>query len=85
MIVPVKNNAEKVRIQNISEQLKGEINIKEVELLDDANSLLVKEIKPNFKALGPRFGKDLKAVIQAINALNPDQIQSELCLINVQK
>ena len=75
MIVPVKNNAEKVRIQNISEQLKGEINIKEVELLDDANSLLVKEIKPNFKALGPRFGKDLKAVIQAINALNPEQIQ----------
>jgi isoleucyl-tRNA synthetase len=75
MIVPVKNNTERKRIENISEQLKGEINIKEVELLDDANSLLIKEIKPNFKALGPRFGKDLKAVTQAIKKLSPEQIQ----------
>jgi isoleucyl-tRNA synthetase len=61
MIVPVKNSAERKRIENISQQLKGEINIKEVELLDDENSLLVKEIKPNFKTLGPRFGKDLSS------------------------
>ena len=75
MIVPVKNTAERNRIENISQQLKGEINIKEVELLDDANSLLVKEIKPNFKILGPRFGKDLKSVTQAIEELSPEQIQ----------
>ena len=75
MIVPVKNNTERKRIENISLQLKGEINIKEVELLDDANSLLVKEIKPNFKTLGPRFGKNLKAVTQAIKELSPAQIQ----------
>jgi isoleucyl-tRNA synthetase len=36
---------------------------------------LIKEIKPNFKALGPRFGKDLKAVTQAIKKLSPEQIQ----------
>jgi len=75
MIVPVKNSAERKRIENISQQLKGEINIKEVELLDDENSLLVKEIKPNFKTLGPRFGKDLKFVTQAIQNLSPEQIQ----------
>jgi isoleucyl-tRNA synthetase len=75
MIVPVKNSAERKRIKNISQQLKGEINIKEVELLDDENSLLVKEIKPNFKTLGPRFGKDLRSITQAIQNLSPKQIQ----------
>ena len=75
IMIPVKNSEERRRIENISQQLKGEINIKEIVLLDDANSLLVKEIKPNFKTLGPRFGKDLKAVTQAIQNLNPEQIQ----------
>ena len=75
MIVPIKNLTERKRIENITQQLKVEINIKEVELLDDANSLLVKEIKPNFKILGPRFGKDLKEVNQAIKKLSAEQIQ----------
>ena len=75
MIVPVKNLTERKRIENITQQLKVEINIKEVELLDDANSLLVKEIKPNFKTLGPRYGKDLKEVTQAIKKLSTEQIQ----------
>mgnify|MGYP001164992490 FL=1 len=75
MIVPVKNLTERKRIENITQQLKMEINIKEVELLDDANSLLVKEIKPNFKTLGPRYGKDLKEVTQAIKKLSTEQIQ----------
>jgi len=48
-----------------------------VELLDDANALLVKDIRPNFKALGPRFGSDLKMIVQLINQLNSKQI-SEL-------
>lgn len=75
MIVPVKNTTERKRVEKISEQLKSEINIKEVELLDDASSLLVKEIKPNFKTLGPRFGKRLKEVIGLIQKLSPQQIQ----------
>ena len=75
ILVPVKNNAERKRIEKISLQLKREINIKEVELLDEANDLLVKEIKPNFKALGPRFGKDIKSVTQAIKELSTEQIQ----------
>ena len=75
ILIPIKNNAERKRIEKISLQLKREINIKEVELLDEANSLLVKEIKPNFKALGPRFGKDIKSVTQAIKELSTKQIQ----------
>ncbi|MEK9612521.1 MAG: isoleucine--tRNA ligase [Flavobacteriaceae bacterium] len=74
MIIPVKSEAERKRIERVTEQLKAEINIKKVELLDDANTLLVKEVKPNFKQLGPRFGKDVKAVVSLIQNLTPDQI-----------
>ncbi|MFQ3341236.1 MAG: isoleucyl-tRNA synthetase [Flavobacteriaceae bacterium] len=74
MIIPVKDAEEREQIERITEQLKGEINVKTIELLDDANSLLVKEIKPNFKALGPRFGKDVKAVVGIILALTSAQI-----------
>lgn len=74
MIIPVKNQKERSRIERIISQLKGEINIKEVELLDDANALLVKDIRPNFKALGPRFGSELKGVVQLISQLSPEQI-----------
>ena len=76
MIVPVKNAAERKRIEKITPQLKSEINIKEIELLNDENSLLVKEIKPNFKTLGPRFGKTLNALIGLIQKLSPEQIQT---------
>ena len=48
------------KIQNRIEQLKSEINIKEVELLDNANDLLVKDVRPNFKIIGPKYGKEMK-------------------------
>jgi isoleucyl-tRNA synthetase len=74
MIIPVKNPSERKQIEGITEQLKGEINIKTIEFLDDANSLLVKEVKPNFKALGPRFGKDVRAIVDVIKGLSNEQI-----------
>jgi isoleucyl-tRNA synthetase len=74
MIIPVKNTTERKQIEGITEQLKGEINIKIIEFLDDANSLLVKEVKPNFKVLGPRFGKDVKAIVDVIQGLSNEQI-----------
>ena len=74
MIIPVKNQDDRKRIEKIIDQLKGEINIKTVELLDDENSLLVKEINPNFKALGPRFGKEVKAIVELIKGLNEKQV-----------
>ena len=74
MMIPVKNTSEKERMERIIAQLKSEINLKEIELLDDASALLVKEVRPNFKTLGPRFGKDLKSVVQVISQLETEQI-----------
>ena len=74
MMIPVKNELQKKRIQNTIEQLKSEINIKEVELLDDANDLLVKDVRPNFKIIGPKYGKEMKSVVDVIKNLNSHQI-----------
>jgi isoleucyl-tRNA synthetase len=74
MIIPVKNLKERSKIEKIVNQLKMEINIKEVELLNDANALLVKDIRPNFKTLGPRYGSELKDIVKLISQLSPQQI-----------
>ena len=57
MMIPVKNTSEKERMERIIAQLKSEINLKEIELLDDASALLVKEVRPNFKTLGAPLWK----------------------------
>ena len=48
--------------------------MKEVELLDDASGVLVKQIKPNFKTLGPRFGKDMGLIYKEIQNFGQEQI-----------
>jgi isoleucyl-tRNA synthetase len=55
--------------------IKSEVNIKEIELLEDASDILVKQIKPNFKTLGPRFGKDMKLIANAIQSFGAEDIK----------
>ena len=60
-------------IDNDREQILSEINVKNIEYLDNANSLLVKELKPNFKTLGPRFGNKLNKVVTEIGLVNAEK------------
>jgi len=76
IMIPVRNAAEREAIELVAELIKSEINVKSIELLDDASDILVKEIKPNFKALGPRFGKNMKAAVAIINGLSDEQVKS---------
>ncbi|MCF7559757.1 isoleucine--tRNA ligase [Sabulilitoribacter multivorans] len=66
IMIPVNNNQQKEEILAVSNLIKHEVNVKEIELLDDASGILVKQIKPNFKVLGPRFGKDMKAIANVV-------------------
>ena len=75
IMIPVRNIAEKEAIQAVEELILSEINVKELELLDDASDVLVKEIKPNFKTLGPRFGKNMRFVLAAIQKLDESQLK----------
>ena len=45
-----------------------------VELLDNANDMLVKDVRPNFKIIGPKYSKEMKSVVDAIKNLNSHQI-----------
>ena len=76
IMIPVLDNSEREQVAAVSSLIASEVNVKEVELLDDTSSILVKEAKPNFKKLGPRFGKDMKLVAQSIQALSDAQIQT---------
>ena len=75
IIIPVQTKDQKEKILDISDLIKYEVNVKEIELLDDASDILVKQIKPNFKTLGPRFGKDIKKVAEVIRNFDALEIQ----------
>lgn len=75
IIIPVYSQKHKQEIIAISSLIKQEVNVKEIEVLEEESEILVKRIKPNFKALGPRFGKDMKLVATAIQQLNSEDIQ----------
>ncbi|MFY0713447.1 isoleucine--tRNA ligase [Seonamhaeicola sp. NFXS20] len=75
IMIPIDSEQQKEEILAVSDLIKHEVNVKEVELLEDASDILVKQIKPNFKALGPRFGKDMKFIANAIRAFSADDIK----------
>ena len=75
IIIPAKNNDERDEIENAKSQILSEINVKSIEFLDNKDSLLVKELKPNFKLLGPRYGKVINAVAQEIKKLSNKEIE----------
>ncbi|MBT8205554.1 MAG: class I tRNA ligase family protein, partial [Eudoraea sp.] len=75
IMIPVLDPREREEIEAVSELIKSEVNVKEISLLDDASGILVKKIKPNYKVLGPRYGKDMKAIGQAVAKLEQDDIQ----------
>ena len=74
IMIPVSSQQEKDEIEAVADLIKHEVNIKEIELLEDASDILVKQIKPNFKTLGPRFGKDMKLIANAVNSFSSEDI-----------
>ena len=67
---------QKEKIEKIKSQIATEVNVKKIEFVDDESHILVKEIKPNFKALGPKFGKEMSRVISIINAFTATEIKT---------
>ena len=74
VIIPAFDANFKAEINAVSDLIKAEVNVKEIELLDDASGVLVKQIKPNFKTLGPRFGKDMGLIAKEIQNFSAEQI-----------
>ncbi|WP_298478854.1 isoleucine--tRNA ligase [uncultured Maribacter sp.] len=75
IMVPILDEKQKHEIEAVADLIKSEVNVKEIELLDDASGILVKQIKPNFKTLGPKYGKEMKQIAKAIAGLKQEDIQ----------
>ena len=74
IMIPVENEEQKLSILAVANLIKHEVNIKEIELLEDASDILVKQIKPNFKTLGPKFGREMKSIANAIRNFSKEEI-----------
>lgn len=74
VMIPVLDANQKAEIEAVEELIRAEVNVKGIQLLDDASGVLVKQVKPNFKALGPRFGKDMGLVSKEIQGFSQEQI-----------
>jgi isoleucyl-tRNA synthetase len=74
IMVPVLDDMARREIEAVSNLIKSEVNVKEIELIDEGSGILVKQIKPDFKKLGPRFGKDMKAVASVIQQFGQEEI-----------
>tara|TARA_B100001758_G_scaffold245694_1_gene259200 strand:+ start:163 stop:3510 length:3348 start_codon:yes stop_codon:yes gene_type:complete len=74
IMIPVLDKKMKEDIATISDIIKTEINVKKIDLLEEDSLVLTKIIKPNFKALGPKYGKDMKLISRLIGELNNDNI-----------
>ncbi|HHN48587.1 MAG TPA: isoleucine--tRNA ligase, partial [Bacteroidales bacterium] len=76
IIIPASDEQLKKHIESMKTLILSEVNVKEIEYLDEDNELLVRKIKPNFKTLGPRFGKLMKAIAASISGFGQQQIQA---------
>jgi isoleucyl-tRNA synthetase len=76
VLIPVLDKKTEEQISAVAELVKQEVNVKELQLInaEEASHLIVKQIKPNFKALGPKLGKDMKVVGGEIANLDTEQI-----------
>ena len=76
IVLPVHGDNFQIQVERVKNLICSELNIKDIEFIAADNDLLVKRIKPNFKTLGPRYGKIMKAIAAAVNAFTGEQINA---------
>ncbi|MBL6649813.1 MAG: isoleucine--tRNA ligase [Flavobacteriaceae bacterium] len=75
IMIPFSSESEKKEISDVSELIKSEVNVKEIELIGNSSKILIKKAKPNFKTLGPKLGRNLSKVIAYLNRLENLEIE----------
>ena len=75
IMVPYSGDAFRVQLLKVRELILSEVNVKELDFVTDTSGLVTKKVKPNFKLLGARLGKRMKAVSEQLLTLHQDQIQ----------
>jgi isoleucyl-tRNA synthetase len=76
ILVPVSDGSFRKKFEAVKDLILAEVNVKEVEYIDDTSSILVKKIKPDFKSLGPRYGKLMKDITNVLSSLSQKEIST---------
>ena len=76
LMIPVMDDAQRDAIESMSELILNEVNVKNFKFVDNEAGVLVKRVKPDFKKLGPKFGKTMKAAAAAITSMSQQDIAS---------
>ena len=74
IIIPVLDPEVKRHIEAVENLIKNEVNIKEIELIEDTTGIITKRIKPNFKTLGPKYGKQMKQISALVAGFSQEEI-----------
>jgi isoleucyl-tRNA synthetase len=74
MMIPILSPQMQQQIEAVKNLILSEVNVKEIEYLTPENNVLVKKIKPNFKTLGPKYGKIMKSVASAVEKFTQEDI-----------
>ena len=74
IMIPVLNAQVQRQIEHVGELIKSEVNIKTIEFIAEDSGVITKKIKPNFKALGPKLGAEMKTIAAQISAFTQQQI-----------
>ncbi|MEO8795731.1 MAG: isoleucine--tRNA ligase [Daejeonella sp.] len=73
-LIPVLDTAFMAKVEKVKDLILSETNIKEIEYISDTSGFISKKVKPNFKTLGPKVGKDMKVVAGLLTQLNQEEI-----------
>jgi isoleucyl-tRNA synthetase len=74
IMIPVLNQTIGENLKHVQDLILSEVNVKELELLNDGAGMLVKSIKPNFKTIGPKYGKQMKGISELVKGFGQDDI-----------
>ena len=74
ILLPILDKSFKQQVEQVKDLILSETNIKDIEYITDAAGFITKKVKPNFKALGAKVGKDMKVVAEAITNFGQDDI-----------
>ena len=76
ILVPVLDSSFQAKVEKVKDLILSETNIKDIEFITDTTGIIKKKVKPNFKVLGAKVGKDMKMVAAAIQSMSADEIQT---------
>jgi len=74
VLIPVLDKSFKAKVEKVKDLILSETNVKHIEYITDTSGIISKKIKPNFKALGPKVGKDMKQVAEILVSLSQQDI-----------